>query len=219
MSTPRRLGTFRTELLKPDSISSQQLSAGLYSLSTQSNIPYATLIGDGGTEKTFSWGEVVEVPDGGCSKIKNACFHEGNVVINSGADWGAKPARITVPVPLDYNAQTDIYRARFPADVRSARAAWLVVNIAADVAPIAAIVQGMVKRTFEHNTTANSPGGYTKTETIAAGTLLNYLPLGFGATGAENRAMALLDTAHPISIGPVANFGAFNENAYYVMEY
>jgi hypothetical protein len=89
------------ELLVPPGKAAPNLriSEGKWSLSSLSNVPFVTLTGMG-FSKTFSWGELVEVPKGCDCQVVNASKHMGDIYLNAGWDYANRPARVTVPVPL-----------------------------------------------------------------------------------------------------------------------
>ena len=76
-----------------------RISEGKWSLSSLSNVPFVTLTGMG-FSKTFSWGELVEVPKGCDCQVVNASKHMGDIYLNAGWDYANRPARVTVPTPL-----------------------------------------------------------------------------------------------------------------------
>lgn len=114
----------------PNRRTDMRLSGGetipyIYSLSVRSNVPYIRLLGGSTSQKVFSWNEQIIVPPGEMVTVANDSFHKGDIIINSGApDWGAKPSRITVPVPLVRNNQDD-FLGEFPLDCRRARRAYI----------------------------------------------------------------------------------------------
>ena len=122
--------TYKVGLVQPGALSTTQLGPGWYALSSLSNVPYVTLVGRGGTQKTFTWGELVYVPDGNLVTVKNASYHAGDIYVNSGRDFCAGPRRITVPVRVKRDQQLGFFD--YPVDTRGARAAWLMISRTAD---------------------------------------------------------------------------------------
>jgi hypothetical protein len=121
-----------------------RISEGKWSLSALSNVPFVTITGSG-FSKTFSWGELIIVPDGCTAQVLNASKHKGDIYLNAGWDYANCPARVTVPVPLviqntttgevtDYPAPPTIpalpaiVTTKFPIDTRRARKAFLVMS-------------------------------------------------------------------------------------------
>lgn len=101
-----RYSQIRATNTRPREKTDTSLPSGRWCLSTLSSVPYVRLTGPGGFQKEFSWGEVIEVPEGTDGVLENTSFHVGDIVLNGGHDWAAVPARITVPVLLGtLNAQ------------------------------------------------------------------------------------------------------------------
>ena len=227
--------SFNFGYVEPNNTSepTQSISTGRYSLSARSNVPFVQLQGAGGFVKAFTWGEIVEVPDGEICVIKNVSFHGGDIVLNAGCDYDNRPARITVPVSLvDFDVGgTDYVTGVFPADVRCARRAYCTVQGSVSPLVVAADCFVVGKR-FDgsHNTDSTitigiltqEPGsGYQNNFDIPGGIDFGLLPLGQNAIdGDDSRPMALLTTAN-IYLGPVADlqFPEGRRNAYYILEY
>jgi hypothetical protein len=127
-------GTFATGLVEPQTRTTHQLAEGHYSLSTLSTVPYVSLVGHAQTEKIFSWGEVVYVPDGVAVTIKNASYHKGDIVLNGGRDFSTLPQRVTVPVTVQAVPDPEAEEFFFlipdwKVDTRRARRAWIAINL------------------------------------------------------------------------------------------
>ncbi len=121
-----------------------RLSEGKWSLSSLSNVPYITITGLG-YSKTFSWGELIDIPKNVMGQVVNASKHKGDIYINSGWDYANVPARITVPVPLVLRGAAGEFityplppalptfpafaTTMFPVDTRRARKAFLVMGL------------------------------------------------------------------------------------------
>lgn len=223
--------------IPPNQSSQGTLSTGLYSLSSRSNVPYAALVGRSGYYKEFSWGEIVEVPKREQCTVKNASYHGGDVVINAGADYDTRPARITVPVPIVQAHFPEggfippsvlFWTGEFPADVRLARRAYITINILTEDAPGMGLQVITLGKRFDgsHNTQNMTTGsfapgtGYYEETVLPPGSAWGLFPLGKGAApGDDSRPMALLTTGQ-VYYFPIDNAtGILHDNAYYIMEY
>lgn len=223
--------SFTFGFLKPSQPSNQRLSPGVYSLSARSNIPFARLVGKG-VDKTFTWGETVEVPAGQLCSIYNASFHAGDLFINSGCDLDNKPSRITVPVPYTLPAPGTYWKPDYPGDVRTAKRAYLCMYAKSVPAPNTASTHKLIglMQDGSHNTqdiinffAVDVGTGYYDEFFIPGNTYFGMLPLGSQANlGDDTRPHALLTTAkiwfdvNNIDFIPAPPSGP---NAYYVMEY
>jgi hypothetical protein len=225
-----RKAAFEFGYMAPNQAGNQQLSTGTYCLSSRSNVPYVTLVGSGGNTKTFSWGEIITIPEGEACTVKNSSFHGGDIFINAGCDDANRPARITVPVTLEDQtfAETDIIRTTFPADVRMARRAYLIVDaVTQGLLPPQATVIGK-RYDGSHNTgnqlpnLLSEPGaGYEDVFEFVIPEVLGPIPLGKGANYSDDtRPHALLTTAE-VYFDPPDNFrfAGSTRNAYYIIEY
>jgi len=194
------------------------LNEGFYSLSTLSNVPYVSVVGSGGNEKTFSWGEIIYVAPGENARVKNASFHPGEITLNGGKDFAATPGRITVPVTLNIiDVEANSFHTAFPVDTRRAKRAWLYTL---NEARGGCSCDKIGKATQRQHATVNmiSPGpGYSSNEQFAVGSQIMQIALGYASVGVNNDAMALLDTAElemrNLVVDPTANA------SYYVLEY
>ncbi len=146
--------TFFAGNVKPGEDSNLHLSGGAsepyyYSLGNQSTVPFVKFQGSGGTQKTFTWGELIEVKAREQVQVFNASYMPGDIQIQSGHDYCNAPARISVPieaatgdnVPFDtyLTAQPDgsyLYRFPpgtiinpvYPCDTRRCKRAYLSVD-------------------------------------------------------------------------------------------
>jgi len=202
----------------------------MYSLSARSNVPFVRLIGKT-VDKTFTWGEIVEVPQGELCSISNASWHGGDIYINGGCDYDNRPARITVPVPyslLEVDPGEFNWFPAYPADVRTAKRAYLMLDATSNaVATSFWVVQGKrfdgSHNTANQLTAANTGTGYEDFRTLAALSQFGLIPMGHGAPpGDDSRPHVLLTTAivtfqDNIVIVNTPNPGL--ANAYYTMEY
>jgi hypothetical protein len=233
------LSTYDMGFFQPNELSQKKLSPGRYSLSSQSNCPYVSLVGASGYTKRFSWGEIVEVPMGQLVSVRNDSYHAGDIIINGGCDYFNRPARITVPVPMrlvtiiDGGEEETFWQPDYPADVRLARRAYFVGNWATNALATSSIT--IVGKAFErsHNTgnelsSLEQGAGYQKFETYPAAFAPGPIALGpqtsFSGVyvGDDSRPHALLTIAQVyisdnIQIQNLVNPGVFN--AYWLMEY
>lgn len=235
------VASFDIGFVNANQSSQATLSAGVYSLSARSNVPFVTLVGRSGFQKTFSWGEIVEVPHKEQCTVKNSSFHSGDIFINGGADYDTRPAAISVPVPVNLRlglALGTCWTPDYPADVRMARRAYFSMNafVEDEIDPGSIISATVLGKRVDgsHNTTndttlaAVEPGtGYSSLYDLPHASALGLIPLGFSAMlGDDTRPHILLTTAQ-IYLLPVHAFhrgsssGGDSENftAYYVMEY
>lgn len=200
----------------------------VYSLSVRSNVPFIRLLGGTTSQKTFSWNETIVVPKGEMVTVANDSFHRGDIIINSGSpDWGAKPARITVPVPLvrDFNAN---FLGEFPLDCRSARRAYLggfpsnsETPLAGAVATITATqVAGSFPRPAGTGPESVS-NSVPEARVLGAGSALLTIPLGTGALQSDS-VHVLLDTVKFVLPFTFQDSPAFLNNSsslLYMLEY
>jgi len=224
--TVANFGTYAFKNVGADALTTGRLSAGWYSLSSLSTVPYVSLVGQEGRGKIFSWGEIIQIPEGSIATVKNSSFHAGDIFINGGKDYATLPRRVTVPVPLTiaggpgeqlpWNIQTPF------VDTRRCRAAWLVVNILTVTGGNGnALVLGS-NETHSNPTggfvTFTGGQGFSAGHALLAGTTYHYLPLGFGSSIDQHEPMALLDKGRVVITLPEDS--VFTQNlAYYVLEY
>lgn len=209
--------------------SNQQLASGVYSLSSRSNVPYVTLVGSGGFQKTFSWGEIVQVPEGESCQVKNSSFHAGDIYINAGCDYDVRPARITVPVPLvvDQNIAGNIgIGTLYPVDARMGRRAYFIGNLEKNAVGTGNVLIMGQRFDGSHNTAnelAPIPGaGYLEFQTIPLNTIVGPVPLGKRAQYGSNDSIphALLTTARVLFLVSAEwGFTFAIQDGYYVVEY
>lgn len=213
--------------------SNQQISAGTYSLSARSTVPFVALVGSGGYYKTFSWGEIVEVPDGEACTVRNASYHGGDIFLNAGCDYDNRPARITVPVPIEnpqvFGGVTGIGTV-FPVDTRLARRAYFVSGYQWDgpgegtVYVIGQQFEGSLQTANELQSAGVSGAGYYEIHEIWVSTTLGNVPLGKRAVYGVYDAVphTLLTCARVLLLTP-AGWSLPNPtgiaSAYYTVEY
>lgn len=221
----RNFGTFSTGFVQPEQITHHLFGPGYYSLSTLSTCPYASFIGLAGKEKIFSWGEIVHIPPGAAVRLKNASFHAGDVVVNSGRDFSTVPSRVTVPVRVKITSideETDAVEPVYPADTRRCRRAYVAVDLTTGAAARTITFFSSIgpsKGGRSHNSETDEVGiaGYGTSVVIPPNTTAGVFPMGFLAeTGPQTLPHALLDfTAFVFSKAP----GASVKNVYYILEY
>lgn len=202
-------GSFFAPAVPPLSVSSITLPGGpgpepyYYSLGVDSTIPFVSLKGGGTTEKVISWGEMIEVLPGQTVTVKNESFMKGDIQINSGHDFAAKPERISVPVDVvgpepDPNLLgiTRLYSV-FPADTRRCRRAYLKFQCQAGNDAVSIQVLGKPqKHSFPGIDIFTGQHTYTEIWAIPALTTAGSVPLGFGGVGSNTlEPMGLTDTA------------------------
>ena len=226
----RNFGTFFVGLVPARTRSKYQVGPGHYSLSTLSTVPYVTLSGAQGREKTFSWREVVHIPEGQSAWVENASWHDGDIILNGGRDYGAYPFRVTVPVRIreTFDPETGwrTFEPAYPCDTRQARTANLAVNIRtanAMGATISWVLTGSIaERTgHSHNTgSLNERPEYRQVFETPPNTSVGLIPLGYAAgLAAPDQPMALLDrVTFRVTIG-FATVDSIDPNFYYVLEY
>jgi hypothetical protein len=97
--------TFFASNIKPGANANLHLSGGsnetyYYSLGNQSTVPFVQFQGSGGTQKTFTWGELIEVKAREQIQVFNASYMPGDIQIQSGHDYCNAPARVSVPIEV-----------------------------------------------------------------------------------------------------------------------
>lgn len=221
MASKQPRSSFSLGYVQPNGQSSQRLSPGFYSLSARSNVPFVRLIGKS-VDKTFTWGEIVEVPENELCGVTNASFHGGDIFINGGCDYDNKPARITVPVQFTNNIGIGQWTPAYPADVRGARRAFVTFDATSD--PVSSGVDISGRRIDgSHNTTNEvsiAPGtGYNDHYDFIASAFLGVIPLGHQCVlGDDTRPHILLTVAY-VFVDNNVGLTVTPPNAYYTMEY
>lgn len=230
-------GTFSSEFVQPQQETDLYLGPGQYSLSTLSTVPYASLTGLGRREKIFSWGEVVEVPANEKARVKNASYHGGDIVINSGRDYSATPHRISVPVKterLPFNAAAELIAPIYRADTRRARRAFIAGDFSTTDGLAINVITGSVIEGSQGGHSHFTPAqvlalgayasgtlvGYADVQTIPGSTAAGLLPLGFRANLAPpTYPHSLLDSSFFLVVVNLNATVPALTNAYYVLEY
>ena len=231
MGRADNVATIEVGFAEPRATTQTLLSEGVYSLAARSNVPFVTLVGSAGFRKTFTWGEIAEVPRGQMVTVRNASYHAGDIVINRGADYDNRPARITVPVELEVIdvplEEGSGYRTKFPVDARMARRAFLCVD--ASVLETAAYdvlfyrrgrrLDGSMKTTnlvalydFNGVFEAMSGTGYLDYGSLGKGDSLSRLPLGKGSIPGDNASPHFLLDGIDAALLTTRGEGGVSEN-------
>jgi hypothetical protein len=232
--------TFIAENTQPQTESKLTLPGGQtesfwYTLGSQSTVPFVQLVGGGMAQKIFTWGELIEVPPGQKVIVKNASLMRGDIIIESGKDYAAKPRRITIPVAiLDDNGDTSDewdadggYFVEFPCDARNAHQAFfdVVIETGNDAGSFVDIF--VFHSQFIHTYTspvipnffAIGLDGFTYG--VVQNSLLTRMPLGLDHQYPHDSAqpMSMLDQIDVLMV--IANPGAhtIKGTAYYTLNY
>jgi hypothetical protein len=203
----QRLNSFFIANINPQSLSELILPEGKYSLGADSTVPFVSFQGSG-SSKIFTWGELIEIPQGQTCKVKNESFMRGDIVINSGWDYCNKPARISVPfnIEIKYDGGgVTLWGPVFPADVRTARRAFVATSLRSneDAVESGIMVMGLTKKhSFPAlETTPLFPGvqaiSYQTFFEVFPATEVRMFPLGYGSSVTDNNAnpMGFTDAA------------------------
>jgi hypothetical protein len=208
-----------------------------YSLGAQSTVPFVEFIGGGVVQKAFTWGEMVEVPAGQEVLVKNASLMRGDIFIQSGRDFVARPRRITVPVTMldsggGLGPWTDFgvlfaVTTEFPCDARNAHEAYLDIQLIGgdlDNAYIGILVQHTI---FNHTYTAQIITPVTPliavTKIVPPNTVTWRIPLGISKSisSGSGQPDSMLDKIEVlIQNNPVANaVGVVGATGFWVLNY
>lgn len=172
-----------------------------YCLGADSTIPFVSLQGGGASQKVITWGEMIEVLPGQTVRVQNQSYMQGDIQINSGHDFAAKPDRISLTVPItitqigDVANNQDSWKPVFPADTRLCRRAYLKVQLYTDFIPIAITITGKPqKHSFPAVDLFTGLQTYTELFNILPFTNAGEIPLGYGSDNASVLSpMALTD--------------------------
>lgn len=209
-------GTYRLGYVASRQKTQVQLTPGYYSLSTLSEVPYVSLVGNLGQEKTATWGEIFYINDGSNAIVINSSFHPGNIVLNGGHDFSAKPGRLTVPTRFTLTG-VNTYTTSITPDTRGAKRGWLFCNTTAGAACVARKVGKAIERSHDTFDSVSPGPGYTFDESIAPGSQILQIAIGPSTVGVNNDPMGLLDTAQITLVNVTVDPGT--ASAYYVLEY
>ena len=174
-----------------------------YCLGVDSTIPFVSLQGGGSAQKVISWGEMIEVPPGQSVTVKNESYMQGDIQINSGHDFAAKPERISLPVTTKTGPgagppnPTTIIESLFPADTRRCRRAYLKFQLETDISLLAITFTGKPqKHSFPAVDSVTGVETYTQPVQIPPFTVAGSAPMGYGALQNSTEPMALTDQVH-----------------------
>jgi len=215
----QNFGEFAAAKVRPgEQANGLNLGPGFYSLSTRGNVPFVQFRGADRQQKTFSWGEVIAVPEGKTVTVFNASYHTGDIFLNGGADWPTIPGRVTVPVQPTFETEgTNTIITVGPVDARRARSVWLMLSVTTNNVPG---VRRGVRIKGSHDTGNQGTGS----EWVDAAPVLFangvYIPMGFRADTTV-RPMTNLDTVELVS-ATVPSTDVPDQNAvlaYYTLEY
>ena len=219
LKTPKqKINTFGTGFALPGQPTSLRLSAGRYSLSSRSNVPYVRFAGSKGFSKTISWGEWAEIDCDQLVTVENASAHGGDIYINSGVDPDPLPSRITVPI--QYGPATEFDPGSIGwLDTRRAKRAYFVMRYSGTQATLFRIY-GVTTGTHRTENQIVAPGeqgpGYIQDHTVLGNIAWPPIPLGYNTLlGDDSRPHTLLDKVRiTVFGGPSAPTAA-----YYILEY
>lgn len=198
------LNSFFQPNVLPGAKSQISLSGGpnepyYYSLGVGSTVPFVELIGSGGTPKIISWGEMIEVMPNENVVVKNASYMVGDIQINSGHDFAAKPERISTPIEVDITIVTpgvlSTITPKFPCDTRRCRKAYLSFLMTTGAIDSAVLV--IIGKNQQHSF-INSiiPKQYVEGVIVPPLSQLTVAGLGFGSNTSDlNLPMTLCDYA------------------------
>jgi hypothetical protein len=160
-----------------------------YCLGVDSTVPFVSLQGGGASQKVFTWGEMIEVLPGQTVIVRNESYMLGDIQINSGHDFAAKPERISLPVDVDIVDSAGIFGStirtitpKFPADTRRCRRGYLKYQIQAQTFSLGLVFTGKpIKHSFPAIDSATGQQTYTQVYNIPPFTLDGEAPMGYGS--------------------------------------
>lgn len=173
-----------------------------YSLGVDSTVPFVSLQGGGASQKVFSWGEMIEVLPGQTVIVKNESYMLGDIQINSGHDYAAKPERISLPVdiviiddPIAFGIVLRTITPKFPADTRRCRRGYLKYQIETTAGlAVDILFRGKpMKHSFPAVDSNTGQQTYTQNYTIPAFTLDGEAPMGYGSNAELLTPMGFTD--------------------------
>lgn len=215
----QKLNSFFLPKINPLQVSELILPEGKYSLGADSTVPFVSFQGGGGSSKTFTWGELIEIPPGQTCKVKNESYMRGDIQINSGHDYCTRPARISVPFSIkeicsepDEPEEAE-WGGEFPADTRLARRCYVAGNLLTLTEIGQIMVYGIAKK---HSFPANQDNSfsfdceppyvsYKTAHNVLPNTLVTMFPLGYRSSLSDNNSM-------PMGLTDQANFLIVNED-------
>lgn len=223
-------GNFFAPSVPPLGLTDLRLSPGKYSLGVDSTIPFISLQGGGSSQKIISWGEMIEIPEGQTVTVKNESFMQGDIQINSGWDFAAKPERISVPVTVeDFVEVTEegtLYgiQSTFPADTRRCRRGYLAAQFYTGAANQFTVrFRGKPqKHSYPGTDSATNEKTYTEIVVFPGATVGGIIPMGFSSnrSGSGLEPMAFTDQVSfaMYRLG-IANEPIVNDLFFYILEY
>lgn len=172
-----------------------------YCLGVDSTVPFVSLQGGGASQKIFSWGEMIEVLPGQTVIVKNESYMLGDIQINSGHDYAAKPERISLPVDIIQFQELGPFpitlfftEPKFPADTRRCRRAYLKYQIETQAAQVDITFTGKpIKHSFPAVDSITGIQTYTQNYTIPPFTLDGEAPMGYGSNSEILTPMGFTD--------------------------
>lgn len=200
-----------------------------YCLGADSTIPFVSLQGGGAAQKVITWGEMIEVLPGQSVTVKNESFMQGDISINSGHDFSAKPARISLPVDTTVRLFDILgisfteFSSKFPADTRTCRRGYLKFQAETDLSALQIVFTGKPqKHSFIGTDLVTGLKTYTQVFQVPPFTQAGSAPMGYGAqNGLGNlEPMAFTDQVHWKLTYQTLNAPVFlNTLFFYVLEY
>ena len=226
--------TFFAPAVKPLANSNIKLPGGkdkpyYYCLGADSTIPFISMQGGGAAQKVVTWGEMIEVLPGQTVTVKNESYMEGDISVNSGHDFAAKPARISLPVNTTqqlvptFGGVLVLLSSTFPADTRTCRRGYLKFQIETAITPVQIRFTGKPqKHSFIGTDLITGLKTYTQEFISPAFTQAGSAPMGYGAqNGLGNlEPMAFTDqVSWQLVYGQVTPPVFINSLFFYVLEY
>lgn len=172
-----------------------------YCLGVDSTIPYVSLQGGGASQKIISWNEMIEVQPKQTVTVKNESYMLGDISINSGHDFAAKPERISLPVDVNIEiidggpgvAATRI-TPKFPADTRRCRRGYLKYQIESGNFNMFFTFTGKpIKHSFPAIDSVTGQQTFTQLYQIQPFTIDGEAPMGYGSNANLETPMAFTD--------------------------
>ena len=208
-----------------------QLGPGSWSMSPMCTVPFVELVGGEMGSKVITWGEAVEIPQGRYAKLKNPCFHSGDIRMTAVGrnSVGARPHSITIPAVVVVGKDPPNTYTTREIDTRLARRVFLMgwqFNLTAGITYT--VVQRGTRRGLQYSpaTAAAGVGVLSFNKTVTGD--IKYLDCGNGSgsyldTAGKNAPdtvpHALLDSLHVVI--PDNNVNGFNQSSdlFFVIEY
>lgn len=209
-----------------------QIEPYYYSLGVDSTIPFISLQGGGATQKTFTWGEMIEVMPGQTVTVKNESYMQGDIQINSGHDYAAKPERISLPVTTEFLSPDPFFPlifgvssfvSVFPADTRRCRRAYLKFQLQTNAlnSVLFTFIGKPQKHSFPGIDSVTGAQTYTQFFSIPPATTAGSIPMGYGEVAIGSlEPMGLTDqVSFRVSFDPLTPPTFLNTLYFYCLEY